>query len=506
MNVAGDRYNVNAMIAGWLGSQNELVFLLAARFALNSSELTRSIRGGTQEVVIATSVDHREAMRLREMLSRIGVSASITSTAVLPASNPSPSSPQSASEADIHRLGSGVEHDERGHKISFVSSNETPLSPLDHSPSPLSEVGHGLWLNEDDDPLNLEPPGEAKTTPYIPTSRSPLAYSRRPSRGWSSILGDDPSRPSIQSGQSPQLVDPIPSQQAPPSIQEATDTGSETSDVWPEYEEPFTEGELEHPSPTPPQLDPRQGDTRPKLSLDVVPDEVPSGPSPSNLQPVSNIIIRHNPYTPMMLSLCLPGAGQIYNGQVIKGLFFALTSWLIFTWIWSVWDAFVVAQEIEDPVAIGARRPLLRLGVFSFLAAPLLALIVWQGLTWQTTPSVELELRQKTRQLSVLSARGEAGVVLIRALYRADRAAREAGDELKTRPGPGDPAYGLTRRAVLSRSRRLITEGKSACSRKAYQECKDKMEAALALDPNNKSAWSYLVLAGQKLSNPTADP
>jgi hypothetical protein len=48
------------------------------------------------------------------------------------------------------------------------------------------------------------------------------------------------------------------------------------------------------------------------------------------------------------LSLIVPGLGQIYNGQVRKGILIFLTAWLILPWIFGVFDAYRIASQVQD--------------------------------------------------------------------------------------------------------------------------------------------------------------
>lgn len=79
----------------------------------------------------------------------------------------------------------------------------------------------------------------------------------------------------------------------------------------------------------------------------------------------------HSPGLAAVLSLVLSGVGQIYNGQILKGITviaiqlinFALTAiligWvpLVLVWVWAVWDAHRVARRIVAE-GYGARRRL----------------------------------------------------------------------------------------------------------------------------------------------------
>jgi len=55
-----------------------------------------------------------------------------------------------------------------------------------------------------------------------------------------------------------------------------------------------------------------------------------------------------NPWIAAGLSLVLPGFGQIYNGQMGKGFFIFLTSWLVAPWLYGIWDAFRMAFLINQ--------------------------------------------------------------------------------------------------------------------------------------------------------------
>ena len=48
-----------------------------------------------------------------------------------------------------------------------------------------------------------------------------------------------------------------------------------------------------------------------------------------------------------LLSLLVPGAGQVFNGQLFRGLFIFATCWLIVPWLFGVIDAYGTARRAE---------------------------------------------------------------------------------------------------------------------------------------------------------------
>lgn len=55
----------------------------------------------------------------------------------------------------------------------------------------------------------------------------------------------------------------------------------------------------------------------------------------------------HSPAIAAILSFVVAGLGQIYNGQVGKGILIFLTSWLIVPWIIGIVDAYRTAKKIN---------------------------------------------------------------------------------------------------------------------------------------------------------------
>ena len=47
------------------------------------------------------------------------------------------------------------------------------------------------------------------------------------------------------------------------------------------------------------------------------------------------------------LAFLVPGAGQVYNGQVRKGLAVFFTCWMVLPWLYGIYDAYCFAQLIN---------------------------------------------------------------------------------------------------------------------------------------------------------------
>lgn len=58
-----------------------------------------------------------------------------------------------------------------------------------------------------------------------------------------------------------------------------------------------------------------------------------------------------------VLSFVIAGLGQIYNGQIGKGLLIFFTSWLIVPWIIGIFDAYSTAKKINEGKIIARPRP-----------------------------------------------------------------------------------------------------------------------------------------------------
>lgn len=61
-----------------------------------------------------------------------------------------------------------------------------------------------------------------------------------------------------------------------------------------------------------------------------------------------NQSLDRNPVLATVLSFIFPGAGQVYNGQIGKGVLIFLTCWLFIPWIYGIIDAYVTAEKIKN--------------------------------------------------------------------------------------------------------------------------------------------------------------
>ena len=76
------------------------------------------------------------------------------------------------------------------------------------------------------------------------------------------------------------------------------------------------------------------------------PDPIAREASPAGRPSSTEAGARHRPILALLLSLVVPGAGQAYNGQPIKGVFLFLTSVLVLPWLFALYDAHAVASRM----------------------------------------------------------------------------------------------------------------------------------------------------------------
>lgn len=73
------------------------------------------------------------------------------------------------------------------------------------------------------------------------------------------------------------------------------------------------------------------------------------------------------PVLSAILSFALPGAGQVYNGQIGKGLLIFFTGWLIIPWIYGIFDGYKTAEKINSEAISVEQRPGCAIMAFVFM-------------------------------------------------------------------------------------------------------------------------------------------
>lgn len=66
---------------------------------------------------------------------------------------------------------------------------------------------------------------------------------------------------------------------------------------------------------------------------------------------------KKSPILATVLSFTIGGLGQVYNGQVGKGILIFFTSWLIMPWIYGIIDAYRTANKINEGIITIPQRP-----------------------------------------------------------------------------------------------------------------------------------------------------
>lgn len=66
---------------------------------------------------------------------------------------------------------------------------------------------------------------------------------------------------------------------------------------------------------------------------------------------------KKSPILAAILSFCLGGLGQVYNGQPGKGLLIFFTSILIIPWIIGIFDAYITANKINNGIIVVPQKP-----------------------------------------------------------------------------------------------------------------------------------------------------
>lgn len=84
------------------------------------------------------------------------------------------------------------------------------------------------------------------------------------------------------------------------------------------------------------------------------------------------------PYFAALFSLVVPGLGQVYNGQWVKGIKVLLLFWLIAPWIYGVVDAYTTAKQINAHLV--ATKSSVKDFVAFFLVGVLMVFALGQGM------------------------------------------------------------------------------------------------------------------------------
>lgn len=79
----------------------------------------------------------------------------------------------------------------------------------------------------------------------------------------------------------------------------------------------------------------------------------------------------HSPALAAILSFVIAGLGQIYNGQVWKGLFIFITSLFFVPWVIGIFDAYFVAKRINKGELVLKKK-----------TGCLIAMVVWVFVSW----------------------------------------------------------------------------------------------------------------------------
>ncbi|MEE8359435.1 MAG: hypothetical protein V3S04_00750 [Candidatus Omnitrophota bacterium] len=56
----------------------------------------------------------------------------------------------------------------------------------------------------------------------------------------------------------------------------------------------------------------------------------------------------HSPMLATILSFVIGGAGQMYNGEIGKGILIFFTSWLVIPWVYGIFNAYSTAKKIRE--------------------------------------------------------------------------------------------------------------------------------------------------------------
>ncbi len=185
----------------------------------------------------------------------------------------------------------------------------------------------------------------------------------------------------------------------------------------------------------------------------------------------------HSGVTAALLSLFLPGMGQVYNGQRDRGFWFAVGALLVLPWIYGVLDAFVVGGQIRsgkrgspDPTT---RGPAIRGQLYLNLA-----IMFGVGVGLFVLHHIQ---NPRLRSLSPTVVAAEVDAEVMPEAPRLDAQVR-----------PRTPIQ------VKLSVKQLMRKGRQACGRGHYAECEQIMKQVIAQEPTHRDAHALLAEANSK--------
>lgn len=470
------QYPVIVTASGWSGTTDELAELLAARFRAPALRWRMALQRG--EVEVACPQVQEQALQMAEELRRMGVPVRVdvpppiavaTGTQVIAAGHTLLGAPTGEGEAAafagtvMGRPFGDQDDDTSTTRYAQSASHEAVIAPAAPPravrPAPLPPPAEDLWAAAlDADAARQRGPAPQGIEASAP-SAAPLRHAERPEplaspdapalsapkHGWEAVLGQIPPSPRA-------AVSPPPEPASSPAAawdERPTVVLSQRSDAEGHFEEGLgaeLAGELDAVA--------RGGDG---------PGRLDGSPEPPKFHRLSRPDAPAAPRDAMLaalLSLVGPGAGQAYNGEVARGLTFALLAPFGLPWLWSVADAWrVAARQPSTPVP-----PIRRIAGVGALGWLLVAALL---LVWTTVD----RLTERPPP--------ESAVVAVAPPRPARREApRPAIDET--------PAQSREAREVAVQG--LLEQAQAACAEGVWAVCRSLAEQALDQDETNRDA------------------